>query len=343
MFITRSKIKAIGKKLRLLEQGQTLSSKDLNDLTAWRDSHGPSLNYLVKTISTLLNKNGVKSNHYFLGQRLKRIYSIKLKLIRFQNMQLSMMDDIAGVRVVLKDLKEVSALFNSLKEKKFQYDLLRVNNYVSAPKEDGYRSIHMVYRTSNDPSVQIEIQLRTHLQHVWATAVEVFGTIIQTSFKTGEGEEEWRIFFKLLSSRFALAEQANILPEHEAISISKLNKELIAYIKKLNIIEQLNAYTSVYESDWTENRNRGRTGKYALLILNNITNKTEVEFYSEKNRMEGLKRYSKLEKDHLSDEKVNTVFISVDNMNKLVEAYPNYFMDTKTLTNYLSRIVLRDF
>lgn len=218
-----------------------------------------------------------------------------------------------------------------------------MNNYISNPKPDGYRSIHLVYRTNKRPEVQIELQLRTHLQHIWATAVEVFGTIVKTSFKTGNGEDEWRTFFKLLSSRFAQKEGRPILPEHERLSKSELNTFLVSKIKSLNVIEQLNAYTSSYHSEWESNRKKGRTGKYALLTLDNINNTTRVEFYSEKDRLKGLQRYSELETDHIENENLNTVFISVDDMNKLMDAYPNYFMNTKVLIDYLSHIVLEEF
>ena len=117
MIITRSRIKAIGKKLRALGPGHKLSASDLRDLSYWRDSHGASLNYIIKLIEKVLREKGVKDSEYFLAQRLKRIYSIKVKLRRFQNMQLSMMDDIAGARAILKDIKTVNLLFNELKEK----------------------------------------------------------------------------------------------------------------------------------------------------------------------------------------------------------------------------------
>ncbi len=56
-------------------------------------------------------------------------------------------------------------------------------------------------------------------------------------------------------------------------------------------------------------------------------------------RNKGLHRFSEIEKDHLDDENINTVFFSVDDMNKLKQAYPNYLMDTRKLTTYLSKIV----
>lgn len=343
MEITRSRIKTIGKKLRNLDEYKALSANDLSALTSWRNSHGPSLNYLLRTIEKELLQIGLESNQYFLTQRLKRIFSIKLKLERFQNMQLSMMDDVAGARVVVSDINNVNLIFNILKEKNFKYSLLKVNNYISMPKKDGYRSIHLVYRTNKNPSVQIELQLRSELQHIWATGVEVFGTIVNTSFKTGDGEEKWRDFFKLLSTKFALKEGTTIVAEHEKYTAKKIDTMLIKAIKSLNIFEQLTAYTSVYHSDWEDKRKKGRVGKYALLTLNNLTGVTDVEFYADKDRLEGLKRYSDLEKDHIESDDINTVFISVDNMNKLLDAYPNYFMDTKKLLKCLADIVLGKF
>ena len=175
----------------------------------------------------------------------------------------------------------------------------------------------------------------TLFTHIWATGVEVFGTIVTTSFKTGAGQEDWKEFFKLLSSKFAIKEGYPILEEHQIYSEKKINKLLQEKIKDLKVIERLNAYTSNYTSDWKSKRSKGRMGKYALLILDNINNKTDVEFFAQNNRLEALKRYSEIENENLDSEDINVVLVSVDDMNNLEKAYPNYFMDTKLLTNYL--------
>ena len=338
--ITKNRVKTIGKKLRQLTEGETLSVEDLQDLTAWRDSHGPSLNYLSDLLANELETLELSQENYSVTQRLKRFYSIKLKLERFSHLQLSMMDDIAGARVIVPTLKHLDELFDRLKERNFKYTLLKVNNYISNPKPDGYRSLHLVYRTQKDLSVQIELQLRTHLQHIFATAVEVFGTLIKTSFKTGSGEKKWREFFKLLSSQFAIIENRPLLPELDLYSKNQLRETLVAAIKNLNVIEKLNAYTAIYHSSWKTGRGKGRRGKYALLILDNKKNRTTVDFFSEKNKLAGITRYAQIESQNLDNDDINAVFVSVDNMNKLQHAYPNYFMDTKILTHYLSQIVL---
>ncbi len=92
-----------------------------------------------------------------------------------------------------------------------------------------------------------------------------------------------------------------------------------------------------------EIRERGRSGKYALLILNNISNTTDVEIFSEANFTKALDKYTSIEKDYHSSNELNVVLVNLDNIENIERAYPNYFMDTKVLTNYLSKIVLGDF
>ncbi len=84
----------------------------------------------------------------------------------------------------------------------------------------------------------------------------MFGTLENTSFKTGDGPREWKEFFKLLSSKFAQKEGSPVLEEHEIYTTSTLHSRLVSQIRKLNIIEQLNAYTSIYSTDWRNKRER---------------------------------------------------------------------------------------
>src|SRR5207302_10368579 len=59
----------------------------------------------------------------------------------------------------------------------------------------------------------IEIQLRTRLQHAWATAVETVGTFLQQSLKSSEGSEKWLRFFALTGSAFAMTEHTWPVPD----------------------------------------------------------------------------------------------------------------------------------
>jgi hypothetical protein len=341
--ITKSQIKNIGKKLRNTEVGRDLSQEDLEVLNLWRSHHSASLKYYAKLIKAEALKIQIPDNQFTVTQRLKRVHSIILKLKRFQNMQLSTMDDIAGLRIVVESLSQVKNLTNVLKEKVGKHKLIKLNNYITHPKDDGYRSVHIIYKVEKSPSIHIELQIRSMLQHYWATGVEVFGTLEETSFKTGSGNLDWKEFFNLLSSRFAIKEGATVLSQHEILTHTQIEKKLVAKIKDMNIIEQLNAYTSIYTSNWRNERSKGRSGKYALLTLNTVVNTTNVSIYSEKKFNKALEDYAEIEKIHHSSSEINVVLVNLDNIDNLEIAYPNYFMDTKVLSNYLSKIVLGEF
>jgi len=101
-------------------------------------------------------------------------------------MQLSRMQDIGGVRAVVNSIKEVRALQSEYQDtKRFTHKLARENDYILDPKTDGYRGVHLVYKYNNTlarnglaaqyKGLAIELQIRTKLQHTWATAVETMG------------------------------------------------------------------------------------------------------------------------------------------------------------------------
>jgi putative GTP pyrophosphokinase len=341
--ITKSQIKNIGKKLRNAEVTSELKKVDLETLNLWRSHHSPSLKYYAKLVKIEALKLNLNESQFTITQRLKRVHSIILKLKRFENMQLSTMDDVAGLRIVVDSADQVKSLTEALREKIGKHKLIKLNNYITHPKDDGYRSVHLIYKVEKTPSVHIEVQIRSKLQHCWATGVEVFGTLEKTSFKTGDGNKLWREFFNLLSSRFALKEGLTILRQHEILSRPQLEKQLIVKIKDMNIIEQLNAYTSIYTSNWRNERSQGRSGKYALLTLDTVNNTTRVSIYPENKFEKALEDYSEIEKTHHSSNEINIVLVNLDNIDNLEKAYPNYFMDTQILSNHLSKIVLGEF
>ena len=55
---------------------------------------------------------------------------------------------------------------------------------------------------------RVEIQIRTRLQHSWATAVEALELFRRENLKGGEGSPNWLRLFKLMSAEFAVAENS---------------------------------------------------------------------------------------------------------------------------------------
>ena len=96
-----------------------LISKDFYDKEAheaigeWR-SHNI---YALERASGLLENivRSLKLKNCYMGQRLKRLVSIKEKILKSKGMRLTKMQDIVGVRLVVKDLRELAKVVNSIK------------------------------------------------------------------------------------------------------------------------------------------------------------------------------------------------------------------------------------
>ena len=93
-----------------------LISKDFYDKEAheaigeWR-SHNI---YALERASGLLENivRSLKLKNCYMGQRLKRLVSIKEKILKSKGMRLTKMQDIVGVRLVVKDLRELGRVIN---------------------------------------------------------------------------------------------------------------------------------------------------------------------------------------------------------------------------------------
>lgn len=119
-----------------------------------------------------------RSPVHHIESRLKTQVSIMEKLGRYgKPVSLeSMVDnimDIAGLRVICSYIQDVYNLFECLQE---QDDLkvVKVKDYIKNPKENGYRSLHLivkipVYFLEQKEEIPVEIQLRTIAMDFWAS------------------------------------------------------------------------------------------------------------------------------------------------------------------------------
>ena len=218
-----------------------------------------------------------------------------------------------------------------------------LNDYISTPKPDGYRSIHLVYQLKKEPSIFVEIQMRSYLQHIWATAVEVFGTLMNSSFKSGYGEKKWLDLFSYLSSAFSIKEGMPVLKEHDSLSKKQILEKLKKMIQDLKAIEQLNVYTAVYKITSNKFKDNGRSGSYSLILLDSHKNTISIQSFSFNHIQEATALYIEREKEFYNDININVVLVNTGDVRKLEASYPNYFMDTRVLVRYLSEIALDKF
>lgn len=337
---SKTKIDKAGEILKGIGLEISKANEALETLSNWRAFHAVPLDTFAKVLKSRVKKI---SKNAIVAQRLKRTSSIILKLKTHKTMRLSAMQDIGGLRAIVDTTEEVYALVEHYRNSKTRHKLFSLDDYISNPKNDGYRSVHLVYQLSKTPSIFIEIQMRSYLQHIWATAVEVFGTLKNSSFKSGHGEKKWLDFFAYLSSIFAQKEGTPILKEHHSLSRAQLLNRLKKLTQELKAIEQLNVYTAIYSITSNEVKEKGRSGSYSLILLDSKKNTISVQTFSANQIEEATSKYMEIEKDFYDNPNMNVVLVNTGDIKNLEASYPNYFMDTKVLVRYLSQIMLDKF
>lgn len=335
-------------KTKIDQAGEILKNKASTDqdiarafdvLSSWRAYHARPLDAFATVLRQRVQKINTQA---IVAQRLKRSSSILLKLSNHKTMRLSAMQDIGGLRAVLDSTEEVYKVLSLYKKSKSKHSLVSLDDYIETPKKDGYRSIHLIYKLAKSPNIFLEIQLRSQIQHIWATGVEVFGTLQNSSFKSGHGNKKWLDFFSILSSVFAIKENRAPLKIHSAFSKEDLILRVRKEIQELQVIENLSVYTALYKTI-SKSAPKGRKGHYSLIVLNSRENTISFQTYGVSQFDVAAQAYLDLERKHFEDKQINVVLVNTGDIKKLEASYPNYFMDTKTLIQKLSLIVMGRF
>ncbi len=332
--ISNRKIDFLGDQLK---RDNDLTPVEFEELLKWRNDYSNDLDYYFNKLKTKLDQDTT----IILARRLKRIESIQIKLKRFSTMRLSTLQDIAGVRAVFTNGIALNMAYVKLRGLSSKHKLKRLDNYHDYPKDDGYRGMHIVYQTGE--MKLIEIQLRTELEHIWATAVETYGELQNTSFKTGEGNQDWKEFFSLLSSYFAIKENCAPGKAHEKLSDLQIRAHLKKKIRKLKVIERLNATTNTIQIIINKQNELGRKGRIALLELDTKTKTTTIDIYNKKDINKAIEVYTHKELSLKNSDHKNIVLVNIENIEKIQESYPNYFLNTQKLLQILSKIMLDQF
>lgn len=295
-------------------------------IDSWRMLHAQPLELIMKSLNEMKEKKIITTD-ITIAQRLKTRKSITKKLIRQPKMKLSRMYDIAGCRIIVNTISDVKDIVEKLRDTKyFPHKYVSEKDYMENPKPDGYRCFHYICRfTNNDNPVEndfcVEIQIRTRLQHLWATAVETMSLYTQTDLKASEGPEEILRFFQLSSSLFALDENCKLVPNTPS-DLSEINAELRELEQKHQIMRKLSLFSVLTaELDSKEDE-----AEYYVLELDYASKSLKVKIFPREELAEASSLYSELEAKH-EGTKASSVLIASSSFNELKEAYPNYFAD----------------
>ncbi len=114
----------------------------------------------------------------FIKTRIKKPDSIATKLKRkglpiTVEAAMKNLNDVAGVRVIcafLDDIYRVADMFTAQDD----VQLIKTKDYIKKPKENGYRSLHLiievpVYFSDHKEQLRVELQIRTIAMDFWAS------------------------------------------------------------------------------------------------------------------------------------------------------------------------------
>ena len=225
----------------LLDRTSTEHDKAKEVLDNWRACHIAPLNSFQ---TSLRRKLGALDQGALVSQRLKRTPSILSKLKREPKMKMARMQDIGGIRAVVKDMQKVREIESAYKKGTKTFTIVKGGReYINYPKKSGYRSVHLIFKYKNEFS--IEFQIRTQVQHAWATAIETMGTFLKCSLKSGEGPDEWLKFFALTISAFAILESTPRISPYDRLTDQETFEKLLKIEEELGVIAKLKEYLVV--------------------------------------------------------------------------------------------------
>ena len=305
----------------------------------WRACHA----YPINTFQSLLRKKireGNYKGHPIVAKRLKRMPIIIDKLKRYPNMNLFTMQDIGGLRAVVSSINEVYELRNTYFNCPFAHELIDEKDYIKYPRsEDGYRSIHLIYkyinkRNPNYDGLRVEFQIRTLLQHLWATAVETMGTFLGQALKSRQGNQDWLDFFALVSSAFSYMEKTPQIPRYLGLSQKETSIEISKINKKLGVVEKMSGLSTAVHL-----LSNKKGSSYYLIILNSLEKSVEMYSYDRQGLEYALNDYKEYEKKVLYGEKIEPVLVSAGKIDDVRKAYPSFFLDIFQFLQHVENLI----
>jgi len=321
---SKNKVRKAGKILSSEKPSASDFLEAYEVLSNWRSAHA----YPMNTIQIFLRQQARRiEKEAIVVQRLKRTPSIIGKLFREPNMDLDRMQDIAGCRAVLTSIEKTRKLEKRILDSRTRNTFHSKKDYIENPKNSGYRGIHLIYKYSGTKedfnNLFVEIQLRSKIQHSWATAVEVVDTFTNQALKSNQGQEIWADFFRFASAEFSLLEKCPIDKTLESLDTKN---ELKRLLDELQVIPKLKAFsvTTRHLTKIPNNKN-----EYHILILNTKDASIALLTFPLSKLQEATEKYSALEVESKDDPTMNVVLVSSQSIRELRKAYPNYFADTR--------------
>jgi ppGpp synthetase/RelA/SpoT-type nucleotidyltranferase len=226
--MTKSEIDQLGHRLR---RG-SLDELALRQLDEFRLSFQSAIAHVVQT----LQKNAEVESSM---RPSKSTPSIIAKLLRQPSLRLSQIQDIAGLRVIVPGFREQDSLRDEVL-RLFKQSKPKVYDRRENPRF-GYRAVHVVVEVDKH---LVEIQIRTHLQHLWAQVSEEFADLIGHHLKYQASDDSFviaiREFSDTIQQRHLLENQVLDIKERVAQALAQTDNESLALNQLRQRLNRLN-------------------------------------------------------------------------------------------------------
>ena len=232
---------------------------------------------IANEIQTLLNKNNINCN---VTGRVKSSYSIWKKMQR-KNLSMDQLSDIMAFRVIVDD---VSSCYKSIGILHQEYTAVmgRFKDYISAPKRNGYQSLHS--SLVGPQKTKIEVQIRTSIMNEFA----LNGIAAHWMYKDGAKWSEG-IKYKWVRELIQILEESNEPEEFlENTKLEMYNDQVFCFTPKGNLIilpKGANAVDFSYavHSEVGNAAVGAKINNKKRLITTEIKNGDQVEILTSKN------------------------------------------------------------
>ena len=282
--------------------------------------------------------------HSLVTFRLKRTSSIIKKLARKNtNLRLGSMDDIGGCRLIVENIDQVYFAAKKISECLKVKESRGIKDYIARPQESGYRSLHIIVMVPGGGlSSRVEIQIRTRIQHSWATGVEAAGAIYGEDYKSPETSVPSEVpsknverFFCLSSGLLALKEgcptAANV-PDSEV----ELLQEFLELPNRKQILEDLSEATD--SSFRIVQESLGSARPDSNLYVLEYDREAQVLYatpFPEADIASAISYYNRNEEEDIFFPKRDTVLVYATSAEYLSAAFPNYSTNLGEFTSNL--------
>lgn len=315
----------------------------------WRASHAFPLNTMTVSLKGKVTRLGLNA---VVVQRLKRSRSILSKLTR-DSMRLTQMQDIGGCRAVVPSIEDVYRLRDKFYRSRSKHICVSEDDYIAKPKASGYRGIHLIYKFQSAVkpdynNLLLEVQLRSHVQHAWATAVETVGAVVGQALKSSQGESMWLSYFQTASLALEYSETPSF-GRTPHMSRGQVARELDRLNARLDVNKKLTAYRAALRA--TE-QPKAKSAGYFLLVLLPDEPGLQVFSYAREEADTAQKEYQRYERllpvrsrqlplfPELADYSgAQVVLVGAESFRSIREAYPNYYFDTERFMSLVTQFI----